>query len=1105
MLDALEETARLNASARDTNGSVMSAQFTWSSSDTSIATVDANGLVTAQANGVATIIAASGGFSDAATVTVEQRVSSISVSPDGLTFVALGDTAQLEAAAQDPNGNGMSAAFRWTTSDSSVVAVDTGGVVTGRANGTATITATSEGASASATITVEQQVASVSVSPDSLTFSDFGNAAPLEAAAQDANGNAMSAPFTWTSSDTSIASVDVHGLVTARADGLATITAASGGFSATVNIIVNTRISISPAIVTFRALGDTAMLLAETRDADGMTIAAEFDWVSSAPAIATVDAGGLVTAKGNGTATITVSTGDLSASATVNVNQEPVFANVQPRSGLEPLRFDSIGETVQFTVVVEDSNGHPILGAVITPKSSNPDVVVIDANLLATATGNGRAAVSFDRLLQGVVNVRVHQLAARMQTTPSTRTFRRVNETHPFIANAWDANGHPVPEEFFTWESADQRVAVLDDTGLVRIQGNGTTAIALRSDESSVSAVAIVSGELEVACTAGPRTPSITAVEPESLVEGASVVIEGAGFCAEASGNLVTIDGSVASVVAASETMLQVTVPRYCRPARSVELTVAVGANVATRSMGLRAEEATLSLRVGQQVIIGGGAQKCLQFAEADDSDSYLIGVQSTTLLSEADGLTDVRLIATTDARNTQFDRATFNGLALWGPSESQLRAASDIVTPAWEQRQPPDVRSYSGETAPSFRSSRALDTVTFPPDGDIEMLPEVGDVVTIPGSADEWLVHAIGSYGLWLIKRDEKELIETAYAGLIEKLSEDFDTKVYPIVTDYFGAPELGNIGRLVMTVPAVGPYAAYYLPGDRKWQRIEVPLSRTFGYGDRNPPKLGTLAHELTHAIQYSVWRRRLFPDLRWLVEGQATLGTEIFVLATLGLSPGQNYGREVTWDRSNEIFRLADALNFTKISFFFGGPSPRTPQECSWLVFDDDRDRACTFKHYYYELGWLFLRWLTDQYGRMHPGGERHFHQELIQSGNQRVEAIERLQGETMETLLARWAAALYVDDRLADADPTLQFTTWNLWNLYSHIDGVQNPAIGLFPPELPFAELQRRARIRTGSTWYLRVSGEQRPATAFRVRDRAYGPLPDDMQIWVVRLE
>ena len=111
-------------------------------------------------------------------------------------------------------------------------------------------------------------------------------------------------------------------------------------------------------------------------------------------------------------------------------------------------------------------------------------------------------------------------------------------------------------------------------------------------------------------------------------------------------------------------------------------------------------------------------------------------------------------------------------------------------------------------------------------------MLPEVGDVVTIPGSADEWLVHTIGSYGLWLIKRDEKELIETAYAGLIEKLSEDFDTKVYPIVTDYFGAPELGNIGRLVMTVPAVGPYAAVLtFPGDRKWQRIEVPLSRTFG----------------------------------------------------------------------------------------------------------------------------------------------------------------------------------------------------------------------------------------------------------------------------------
>lgn len=100
---------------------------------------------------------------------------------------------------------------------------------------------------------------------------------------------------------------------------------------------------------------------------------------------------------------------------------------------------------------------------------------------------------------------------------------------------------------------------------------------------------------------------------------------------------------------------------------------------------------------------------------------------------------------------------------------------------------------------------------------------------------------------------------------------------------------------------------------------------------------------------------------------------------------------------------------------------------------------------------------------------------------------------------KTLLARWAAALYVDDRIPDLDPDLQFTTWNFHDIY------RDEPERLMPLELLFSSLERRARIRDGSMWYVRIADLHRPSTAVRVRNTVDRELPDDIQVWVVRLQ
>ena len=155
-LTALEETVRFTSEVRDQNGQVMAgAEVGWASSDASVAAVDASGQVTAAANGSATITATAGSASGTAAVTVAQVVTAVAVSPPPHPLLAVGDTVRLLAEASDANGHTVEGAgFSWSSSDAGVARVDETGLVSGVAEGTATITAVSGGASDTAAVRV---------------------------------------------------------------------------------------------------------------------------------------------------------------------------------------------------------------------------------------------------------------------------------------------------------------------------------------------------------------------------------------------------------------------------------------------------------------------------------------------------------------------------------------------------------------------------------------------------------------------------------------------------------------------------------------------------------------------------------------------------------------------------------------------------------------------------------------------------------------------------------------------------------------------------------------------------------------------------------------
>jgi len=126
--------------------------------------------------------------------------------------------------------------------------------------------------------------------------------------------------------------VSSSGLTTAISNGSATITATVGTVSATVAITVSqqvVRVLISPDALQLNERGQTAQLTADPQDANGITVAsASVTWAHEDGAIASVDASGLVTAEGNGTALVTATAGGVQAAIPVQVSFDAILPEV---------------------------------------------------------------------------------------------------------------------------------------------------------------------------------------------------------------------------------------------------------------------------------------------------------------------------------------------------------------------------------------------------------------------------------------------------------------------------------------------------------------------------------------------------------------------------------------------------------------------------------------------------------------------------------------------------------------------------------------------------------------------------------------------------------
>ena len=365
--------------------------FIWSSSNPTVASVDATGRVSAISAGTATITGSSGGRSATVGVQVASPVAAVEVTPSAAT-VSVGGTQALTAVTKDAAGAVLTGrTVTWSTSNAAVATVSSAGVVTAVTAGSATITASSEGKTGTAAITVPVPAARYLVTASS-SVPAAGETVTITAQLADVNGNAVAMngkTVTWSKSNANGSFASATS--TTNGSGIATViftVHTIAGTATTVTATDSDNLTGTTATITTVA-GPPYLLSKNGGDEQRATVGTS---VTTAPRVLVTDANAnpvagvrvtYVVASGGGSLTGATAITNASGIATVGswtlgttAGENALTAASGTLTG-SPVTFTATG-TAGATAFIQVVRGRDQVGVVSSPVDTNPAVRAVD-------------------------------------------------------------------------------------------------------------------------------------------------------------------------------------------------------------------------------------------------------------------------------------------------------------------------------------------------------------------------------------------------------------------------------------------------------------------------------------------------------------------------------------------------------------------------------------------------------------------------------------------------------------------------------------------------------------------------------------------------------
>jgi len=394
----------------------------WASSNSSIATVDANGKVTAVKAGTATITASTTSAKATCEVTVTAKPAA-----EPLMFWSVKSNAQLEKITQEEGTSALITTLgvpegeipKFSSSNNDVVTVNnstpTGTNCSAKFNkpGTATITVTAGTKKATCQVTV------TATSAGALALSET-NISMVEGATKTltVTGLTSGQTATWASSTAAVATVTA-GKVTAKTAGKTTITATVGTRKATCEVTVTAgKLTISETLLSL-AVGATQKLTVTGQGTDETVT-----WKTDNSAVATVSAG-TITAVKAGTAKITATAGSKTATCNVTVTSSKLTLS---KTSMKI----TVGEDPEkLTVTAGLSTGEKV-----TWKSSSTNVATVDSegNVSGKAVGSTTIVATTANGKEGKCDIQVYIMQERTHLGQGINIFSAETFSSKFIA-----------------------------------------------------------------------------------------------------------------------------------------------------------------------------------------------------------------------------------------------------------------------------------------------------------------------------------------------------------------------------------------------------------------------------------------------------------------------------------------------------------------------------------------------------------------------------------------------------------------------------------------------------------------------------------------------
>jgi trimeric autotransporter adhesin len=471
---------------------------------------------------LAALVACGGTSSTTTTGGGQPRLKSIQVTAANLSLVT-GTTEQFTATGTYSSGGpqDLTSSATWSSSNSAVATISSGGSVTAKAQGSTTITATSGTVSGSATLTVTATLVSIAVTPVNPSIAP-GTTEAFKATGtySDSSTQDITDTVTWSSSAAGVATisngVSTQGVATAVAHGSSTITATLGTISNSTTLTVTNgvlqSIVVTPANSTV-ALGTVRQFTATGTYLDGSTTTTQditdiVTWSSSSVSVASITISGATTALKTGTTTITATLGAISGNTQLTVNVANLSSiAIQPGD-------TTIAEatTVQFSAVGTFSDGSTrnITNQVTWSSSNTAVATILNSTATGVSSGDSTIMATLNSVSDSVTLTVSNATIQSISVTPSNSSIAAGTQLAFTATGVFSDSSTQNITNNVTWSSSNTAFAKVSNTagsnGIVTAVSTGSVTIKATFGSKSGSAPLTINSATLTSISLTPTT-----------------------------------------------------------------------------------------------------------------------------------------------------------------------------------------------------------------------------------------------------------------------------------------------------------------------------------------------------------------------------------------------------------------------------------------------------------------------------------------------------------------------------------------------------------------------------------------------------------------------